>query len=394
MTYNVKKGYLRNKASVWLGRHIFGPGILKKCNATIEHYTPKHDAFIIIANHTHTMDPGFEILSLKRYIRFVSADFLMRNKWGKFAFKTLGGSIIKHSDKPSQHLIAEIKENIKAGIPVGLHAEGRVTANGETGYVSVNTGKLVKESGAALITYRITGGYLKKPRWAKNEREGKINGHVVYEYSPEYLAELSPEEITKIIKRDIYVNAYEEEKKNPQNHSGEALAEFAERTLFMCPHCGVIGKLHSIENVLACDCGYSVTYGEDGFWHDMGKGLVFDNILQWDKWQKATLKDQIQYNDGLIMHDENQIVYEINGDKKECICNNAKLSLYKDRFEIEMSNQTITIPVENVKKINFASKQALTLVDNENYYFIDSQSPRSAEKYVVAWHTIMGKEWF
>lgn len=394
MTYNVKKGYLRNKASVWLGRHIFGPGILKKCNATIEHYTPKHDAFIIIANHTHTMDPGFEILSLKRYIRFVSADFLMRNKWGKFAFKTLGGSIIKHSDKPSQHLIDEIKENIKAGIPVGLHAEGRVTANGETGYVSVNTGKLVKESGAALITYRITGGYLKKPRWAQNARKGKINGHVVNEYSPEYLTTLSAEEITQIIKSDIYVNAYDEEKKNPQNHSGEALAEFAERTLFMCPHCGVIGKLHSIENVLACDCGYSVTYGEDGFWHDMGKGLVFDNILQWDKWQKATLKEQIQYNDDLIMYDENQIVYEINGNKKECICDNAKLSLYKDRFEIEMGNQTKTIPVENVKKINFASKQSLTLVDNEKYYSIDSQIPRSAEKYVVAWRTIMGKEWF
>ena len=57
-----------------------------------------------------------------------------------------------------------------------------MTANGQTGFISEHTGKLVKESGAALVTYKFVGGYLRKPRWATTPRKGPIMGHFVNEY--------------------------------------------------------------------------------------------------------------------------------------------------------------------------------------------------------------------
>ena len=56
--------------------------------------------------------------------------------------------------------------------------------------------------------------------------------------------------------------------------------------VYVCPHCKQIGTLHSKGNFLTCDCGYKVEFGQDGFFHECEKALVFDNVLDWDKWQK------------------------------------------------------------------------------------------------------------
>lgn len=392
---NVRRYYSLAKflvgAVLALGRNK----ILKHFHAEVEAYTPKNDTFIIIGNHTDTMDPGYQMISLNRYVRFVAADFLVRvNAFTKLILGKLDGVIVKNRSKPSDVLIDEIMENLKAGIPVGLHAEGLITTNGETGYISPNTGKLVKDSGVALITYRIVGGYLRRPRWAETERSGPVYGKVVHEYSPEELKNYSVDEINEIIRRDIYVNAFEQQKMHPEFYEGKNLAEFVERTLYLCPKCNQIGTLHSHGDDFTCECGYSLTYGEDGLFHSDKNDVVFDNILSWDKWQRKEWHSILQNAGGLIFSERNQIINKVDDGVPKELCSDGTINIYKDRFELLINGETVSLPLNDLKRVQNASKQNLVLINKENdYYLLKSSVPRSSDKYVAAYYYLTGREY-
>ena len=367
--------------------------VIKQNNVQLEYRKPKHKTFIVIGNHTEALDPGYVMVALKKYVRYIASDHTLRLSLG-WIYKNIGGVIVKYRDKPSEVLMNDIKAHLKAGVPVGLFAEGAMSLNGQTGYFSENTGKLVKESGVALVTYRFVGGYLRSPRWAESARKGPIIGHFVGEYSPEELAKMSVEEINELIRRDIHVNVYDEQRENPLSYEGENLAECVERILYICPKCGQVGTLHSKGDDLKCDCGAVYTMKADGFFH--GDDVVYDNVYDWDMWQRKTWKEKLlSAADGeLIFSEGGQIVRVVKDDVDEVLSENAVLSLYKDRFEIKMEEQTIVMPVNKVKQSSLASKQTLFLVDDRMFLDIRSQTPRASTKYVAAWRYLNGKEYY
>ncbi len=370
--------------------------VLLIAHAKVKRYRPKHKNFIVISNHSDALDPIYILCSLKKYVRFVMGDHVIFNPWVKFFLKTMCGWIVKGRDNPPSVLINDMKESAKEGVPLGLYAEGTITPNGETGFFSPRTGQLVKDLGVALITYRVKGGFFHTPRWGTGLRKGRIHGKVVREYSPEELQNMTAEEVNEAIKRDIYVNAFEEQRKRLRYYKGKNLAEHIERILFICPHCNGIGTLHSKGNYLTCDCGYQVEFGQDGFFHQSQKELVFDNVLDWDKWQKPVWKDKVLNTpDGeLIFEEAGQPVYTLEKRKKIELSDNAVLRLYKDRFEIVLNeNETVAFPIEKLKLVLNVSVESVMFFDGERFLYVKSKNPRAAAKYVAAWRYLIGKDY-
>lgn len=392
-----RKGYHFNATVTMTLINILKKKVINDNNVHLEYHKPENKTFILIANHTESFDPGYEMAAMKRYIRYVSSDHILRMKTA-WLFTKIGGVIIKHRDKPSKFINDDIKRNLRAGIPVGLHAEGAMTTNGQTGFVSEHTGQLVKDAGVALITYKFVGGYLRKPRWAESPRKGPITGHFVHEYSAEELSKLSAKEITDIIRRDIYVNVYEEQRKDPQDYSGENLAECVERVLYVCPECKKVGTMHSHSNLLTCDCGYEVEMKADGFFHDTGKGLHFDNVLDWDMWQRDVWKEQLltAKNGELIIEEKGQTVKTVDGENEVILSENATLRLYKDKFEIVLGEgkETITMDMSKVKQTSIANKDTVLLVDDKIFLDLGSDKPRSPSKYVAAWRYLTNRPYY
>ena len=392
----IKSGYYFNCATVKTALAILKNKVIKENNIHLDYYKPKSKSFILIANHSDALDPGLQMVALNKYIRYVASDHTTRMKMG-WIFKYIGGVIVKYRDRPSSILTEEIIRNVRAGIPVGLHAEGAITVNGQTGFISENTGKLVKDSGAALVTYRFVGGYLRKPRWASTKRTGPIIGHFVNEYSPEELSKLSVEEITEIIRRDTYVNAYEEQRKNPYDYDGENLAECVERVLYICPKCGKVGTLHSKGNFLNCDCGYKVEMKKDGFFHDCGEGLEIDNVLDWDLWQRNIWKEQLLSAEegSLIFSEGGQLVKKVDVDSEEILSEDATINLYSDKLVIKLGEgkEAIVMNMNKIKQLSLAGKDSILIVDDKLFLDIGSKIPRSSTKYIAAWRYLTGKEY-
>ena len=370
--------------------------VLLIAHAKVKRYRPKHKNFIVISNHSDALDPIYILCSLKRYVRFVMGDHVIFDPWVKFFLKTMCGWIVKGRDNPPSVLIDEMMASAKEGVPLGLYAEGTITPNGETGFFSPRTGQLVKDLGVALITYRVKGGFFHTPRWGTGLRKGRVHGKVVNEYSPEQLKEMTAEEINEAIKRDIYVNAFEEQRKRLRYYKGKNLAEHIERILFICPHCEKVGTLHSKGNYLTCDCGYQVEFGQDGFFHQSQKELVFDNVLDWDKWQKPIWKEMVlKAGDGeLIFEETEQPVYTLVKRKKVELSDNATLRLYKDRFEIVLNeNEIVILPIDKLKLVLNVSVESVMFFDGERFLYVKSKNPRAAAKYVAAWRYLIGKDY-
>lgn len=378
-------------------RTTLGRAALKYCNAEIEQYKPKHKAFIVIGNHADGMDPGYELIAFKRYIRFVISDHLARNNFTEYLLKRVAGVIVKHREVSNEHLTQQVINSIKEGVPVSIYAEGAMTPNGETGFFSPRTGQLIKDSGAALITFKLTGGYLHAPKWAKHLRRGPVHGYVVREYSPEEISVMTAQQVNEAISRDIYHNDYQHQKEQKKEYKGKRLAEYVERILYMCPECKKVGDLHSHGNSIKCDnCGYSVDMQYDGFFHNTGTGLHFDTILAWDKWQKTAWKEVILNTPKgeMIFEESGQILSMIVKHRKKLISKDVTLKLFTDRFELEYEGKTqITVPMKNIKLVLNVSIEALCIITDDYYLYIQTQRPRAAAKYVAAWRHLTNKEY-
>lgn len=387
---------LINKLCNFLVRIIGFRIVLLVVKAKVKKYKPKSKNFIVIANHSDGLDPIYITCSLRKYVRFVAGDHTIINPLEKFIYKTLLGWIVKYRDDPASVLLKDMKASAEEGVPTGLFVEGAITPNGETGFFSPRTGDFVKNLGVSLITYRIKGGFFHTPRWGTGLRHGPIRGKVMGEYSAEELSRMTGEEVNEIIKRDIYVNAFEEQRKKPIVYKGKNLAEHVERVLYVCPYCEQVGTLHSKGDYLTCDCGYQVEFGKDGFFHPSQNDIVFDNVLDWDKWQRHIWKQEVLTapEKSLIYEEKNQILCTMIRGKRVKLSDDASIHLYKDRFELRLnSNQAFVMPMEKLKTVINVSVQSLMFIDDEHFLYLKSKEPTSMAKYVAAWRYLIGKDY-
>ena len=164
--------------------------------------------FLCLGNHTQNLDPALMVIGTRRHMRFVANASLTRGIAG-FFLNPLFGIIPREKGAKGDAAIASIEANLRAGVSVGMFPEGNRSWDGETEFISPRTAALVKDTGVALLTYRLTGGYLLRPRWADHKRKGPMYGELVHEYTPEELAGMTVDEVYEAICRDLYVNAYE-----------------------------------------------------------------------------------------------------------------------------------------------------------------------------------------
>ena len=394
------KGLARNRLMQGFFRHTLGVYIRIKFKYRVQMYTPKQKAFLLLVNHTNDNDPFLTSLLLPGYIRFVATEQLTAGPAGKL-ISFLVNPIPRKKGASADDTVEYIKTNLRLGISVALFPEGVVSINGQSGYFSPRTGELVKQSTGGLITCCIKGGYLCNPVWAKHPRRGSAEGSVVHEYSREELDKMSVEEINAAIANDLYVNAYEQQRKNPKRYCGKAFAEGLENALFVCPKCHGVGTMQSEQNDYFCDCGYRITLEETAFFS--GKDTVFDNVLDWDLWQRDYIKTQVpvwkEDNKKPITADGGKSgkglkLLETTGRKRRrLIMENARLRLYSDRIEFDGGEKTECFMLSDISRMGSHRSSGLMFTCGGRYYEAASKQEWPVFKYVALWRFLTGRQY-
>ena len=326
----------------------FYNGIYRTCRVLIRVYNkskygfkterlPKmKEPFLLVANHTTEDDMFFTAEASKNPMRFVCGEHLLRNKlYGNFLRKVIkpvpvpkGGSSVP--------AVRQLVKRLRDGESFCMFYEGKRSYHGETIPASNALGALVKKAGCALVTYRIIGGYFTYPRWARgNLRKGHAEGKVMGVYSPEQLSELSPEEITAIINKDTYENAYRTQREKMWRYKGKKLAEGMESVLFMCPCCGGDDTIEAKGDSFRCtNCDLKGVYNEFGFLE--GEGLPYDNVLDWMRWIEGRFDEKAAAaeDNAPLYRTENVELYTMDSDFKNHTLCVGPLSIFKHKIEI------------------------------------------------------------
>ncbi len=227
------------------------------------------DHYIVLSNHVTDYDPLFVSSSFPKQMYFVASEHIARWKHGYKLVNYLLAPILRKKGTTAASAIIDILRKVRKGANVCMFAEGVRSWDGLTASIAPTTGGLVKAARCGLVTYRISGGYFASPMWStKNTRRGYVHGEPVNVYTAEQIAAMSEDEVNRIIRADLFEDAYARQAQKPRKYKGKNLAEHLENLLYVCPWCGKIDTLRSKGDRVSCTaCAGFFTYDKFGYLH-------------------------------------------------------------------------------------------------------------------------------
>ena len=362
--------------------------IKSKFNYEYESFADIEGPCLVLANHNTDFDPILLGLAAKNQTYFVATENITRMGILGWIVRRFFDPILHYKGMQGTNTIRAIVERIHAGHNVAMFPEGNRSFNGLTCPIPPATGKMARLTGATLITYRFTGAYFASPRWGKGTRKGKITGKIAGVYTHEQLMAMKKDELQAIVERDLYADAYEDQKNSPEKYAKKDRAEGLPSALFMCPCCKKIGTLHTKGNRIFCDsCDFGAEYDAYGYLQtDDGKKRT---ITELDKAQHEAL---IKLAEGAGTDDalfSDRITFSEISENHEVIRREASaFTAFRDRFVLD----TIGISFEDVEGIAIQQRNLLLVhvKGNPNHYEMAGDIDFSALKYLYLFRAVMG----
>ena len=186
-------------------RPIFSVLFWKKYGYKAEKFKlDKKQNYLIICNHSCSLDPFMLGKSFFRPIYFVASDDLLKNG---FVSKIMNHTVSPIPIRKGTMDISSIKTCIsiaKEGGTIGIFPEGNRTYSGDISYLGMNLVKFIRKLDLPLIIYHIDGGYGLDPRWGNKSRKGKgSKGYVQRLLTKEELSSLQDEELILLINSNL-----------------------------------------------------------------------------------------------------------------------------------------------------------------------------------------------
>ena len=362
----------------WKGiSHVIKPFIAGKFNATNEELYVDGPC-IIISNHVTDWDPLLVGASFpKKQLYFVASEHIFRLGFVSKLIEFFLAPIPRRKASMGTDTVMSCLRHLKAGHSICLFAEGDASWDGLTHEVFPATGKLVRNSGASLVTYRLEGAFLSKPRWSKKFFKGRCYGHPVTVYSPQQLKAMTPAQITAAINADIYENAWERQKKERVRYSPEGLADDIDKALFLCPCCGKIGTIRGENSRIFCtDCGFETFFDE---YRLLSPAEPFENIAQWDKWQHENIS--LPEGDETAFSDDDINLKEIFSDHRDNELADGTLSVRKRSLCIRQ----FAFALKDIPMMAMVQKKAILFSHDGKYYELKCKNEKCMRKYLAVW---------
>ena len=337
---------------------------------------------LLIPNHACAWDPLLVGLSLReKQVYFVASEHLFRMGPVSRVIEYLLAPIPRRTATTGTDTVKACLRHLKAGHSVCLFAEGEQTWDGRNIPIFPATGKLVKSSGATLVTFRLEGNYLSLPRWGSGIRRGRVHGHPVGIYPPGQLKTMTAKEVNALIQRDITEDAWKRQSRDPVPFRGKNRAVGLERALYLCPHCHRLGCLHSGGNRIFCDCGLNLEYTETC---SFSPAEPFSTLADWEDWQREQLRKRAFPHDaetGLLFSDGGVTLSRVRAGHKEELLGAGGLQMYEDRLVCADH----CFPLDRIGNMADVLASRLLLTVDGEYYEIRSKNGVSFRKYLEIW---------
>ena len=342
--------------------------------------------YVLLSNHGSSFDVYYaSTLGAPRKYACILNRYYFRNKrLRKYLVK--GGVIPKKLFSPDLETIKKILKSTKAGYPIYMCPEGRLSVDGTNYRVTNETGKLIKQLKLPVVIATINGAYLVNPKWRHRRIKGHITTKVTRIIHKEELDSLSINDINKIINENIAYNDFDYAKENHYVYKDKNKATGLHNVLYHCPKCHDEYHLSTKGNSIKCDtCGFSVDLLEDYSFTQNEFG--FANIHEWYKYiceyeLSHTIKDNVTLQTEVVVKELN-----LEDPKKDktgkgiCTLNNDQFT-FKGVINNEKLEFAINTP--DIKGLAFTAGEEFELYyGNYLYYFYPTTNKAQCAKWAL-----------
>jgi hypothetical protein len=323
-------------------------------------------------------DPIMVGCGMRRHMYFVASEHVYRHGFVSRLLRWAFAPIARVKGATDASAAMKILRALRGGASVCVFAEGERTWNGRTGKLHPSTARLARSAGVDVATYKLTGGYMTSPRWSASLRRGKVRGELVCVYSPARIGDMTNGELLDALERDLFTDAFADQRASPVKYAGGALAERLETAICACPQCGSIGAMMSEGDEFGCACGFRVRLGPLGFFE--GESVPFSTVAEWDEWQESAMREYAAGTDGALFTDPDAVLRSI-GPRHERV--------EAARGEISIDGESLTIggfraPLERIGGMTMHGRGTIIFSYGGTSYEIIREGGGNLRKYVTA----------
>lgn len=288
--------------------------------------------YLILLNHQTSFDQFFVGIAFKGPIYYLATEDIFSMGFVSKLISFLIAPIPIKKQATDIKAVLTCMRVAREGGTIAMCPEGNRTYCGRTVYINPAVVPLIKKLGLPVAFFRIEDGYGVQPRWSDNVRKGKMKCYFSKVIEPEEYADMDNDSLYKIICSELDVN----EACVTGEFKGNKRAEYLERCIYVCPHCG-FSEFKSKGNIIHCvSCGRETEYTVTKELKGIGHEHPFRFVAQWYDYQQNFVNstDMTALTEKPV-YKEKVGFYEVILYKNKVLLNaEASVSLYGDRIEI------------------------------------------------------------
>ena len=329
--------------------------------------------YLILLNHQTTFDPFFVGMTFRGPIYYMATEDIFSLG---FLSKLLRWAIAPIPIKKQTTDISAVMTCIRLareGGTIALAPEGNRTYHGRTVYMNPAIAKMARKMKLPIALFRIEDGYGIQPRWADGTRKGTMTARVSRVIELEEYSAMTDEALMELIRNELHVD----EAKVTGEFDCKARAQFLERAVYTCPHCG-FSKFESQGHEIRClTCGRKAVYNKD---KTMEGDFPFRFVADWYDWQEEFVNkyDPMAHVEEPIFRDTAEVRKVILYSHKELIRKRMPLELYGDR--IVMGDTTLHF--DDVTAATCLGRNKLNIYHGEDVFQFKGDERFNALKYM------------
>ena len=365
-----------------LARLILTPYCRLRYGIRVEKFRQQGDRpYLILYNHQTAFDQFFVGMAFRGPIYYMATEDIFSLGW---ISKLLRWAVAPIPIRKQTTDITAVMNCIKVareGGTICIAPEGNRTYSGKTLHMNPAIASMAKKLKLPIALYRIEGGYGVQPRWTDKLRRGNMRGYVSQVIEPEEYADLSAEALMDRIREELHTD----EGKSEGHFRSKKQAEYLERCIYVCPHCG-LSEFESRGNEITCKkCGKTVRFGENQRLSGVGFDFPYSFVGEWYEAQEAYINalDVTQLTQQPLYRDRASVSEVIVYQRKNLLREDVAITLYGDRLVLDEGRENeLLLPFSEITAAACLGRNKLNIYHGKMIYQFKGGKRFNALKYV------------
>lgn len=336
--------------------------------------------YLIVMNHQTGFDQFFVAMVFRQPIYYVATEDIFSLGWISDVLRWLVAPIPIRKQTMDIQAVKNCIKVAREGGSICIAPEGNRTFHGRTVYMNPAIASLAKKMGMPVAILRLEGGYGIQPRWSDVVRKGTMRAYVSRVIEPEEYETMSSQELFRQIQEGLAVDeacvsGQFRHKKN---------AEFLERTVYVCPWCGLSSFESQDDRIRCTKCGRSVRHLPTKELEGVDCRFPHRFVADWYDWQNdyvnqldlTALTREPVWEESVRLSRVHAFRY------KELLNPRATVRLYGDRITVDDRE----FPFSQVGAVVVLGKNKVNIYDGKEILQLKGSKRFNALKYVNFFH--------